>query len=181
MARVPDLDPAEMTPQQKRIHDDIAAKRGGTVRGPFAIWLRTPEIADRANQFGNVVRANGKIDKRLFELMVLIVARHWSAPYEWFAHEKHAVSAGVSSDVIEAIRHGRTPDFARDDEKLVYDIVSELNISRDLSQPCYDRGVAHFGLELFIEFVTAIGFYIMVAVVLKAFDAPVPGGSRPLP
>jgi hypothetical protein len=32
-----------------------------------------------------------------------------------------------------------------------------------------------------IEFVTAIGFYTMVAVTLNAFDAPVPGGKAPLP
>jgi hypothetical protein len=50
-----------------------------------------------------------------------------------------------------------------------------------LSQATYDRGVEHFGLELFIELVTAIGFYTMVAMMLNAFDAPVPGGSRPLP
>src|ERR1700682_683463 len=86
MSRVPDLAQSEMTPEQWRIHDEIASKRRGNVRGPFAIWLRTPAIADRANQFGNAIRDAGKLDKRLFELMV-IVARHWSAPYEWFAHE----------------------------------------------------------------------------------------------
>ncbi|CAN0496743.1 unnamed protein product, partial [Phaeothamnion confervicola] len=151
------------------------------VRGPFALWLRRPEIAERANAFGNALRADGRIDKRLFELMVLIVARHWSAQYAWFAHERHALKAGLPAEIIEAIRHGRQPEFARDDEKLVYDIVTELNQSRDLSEPSYRRGVALFGLDLFIEFVTAIGFYIMVAVMLKTFDAPVPDGTRPLP
>jgi len=42
-------------------------------------------------------------------------------------------------------------------------------------------GVGHFGLDLFIELVTAIGFYTMVAMMLNAFDAPVPGDARPLP
>ncbi len=154
MSRVPDLAPAEMTPDQRRIHDEIAAKRDGHVRGPFAIWLRTPAIADRANAFGNAIRVAGKLDKRLFELMVLIVARHWSAQYEWFAHEDQAL--------------------------LVYEVVSELNARKVLSQSTYDRGVAQFGLDLFIELVTAIGFYTMVAMMLNAFDAPVPGGARPL-
>jgi 4-carboxymuconolactone decarboxylase len=181
MSRVPDLAPDEMTPEQKRIHDEIASKRHANVRGPFAIWLRTPAIADRANQFGNAIRVAGKLDKRLFELMVLIVARHWSAPYEWFAHEAQALEQGVSSAVIEAIRHGRSPDFSRTDEKLVYDLVTELNGRKILSQASYDRGVGHFGLDLFIELVTAIGFYTMVAMTLNAFDAPVPGGGRPLP
>lgn len=181
MSRVPDLAPDAMTPDQKRIHDEIAAKRHGNVRGPFAIWLRTPVIADRANQFGNAIRVAGKLDKRLFELMVLIVARHWSAPYEWFAHEGQALKEGVSPAVVEAIRHGQKPDFPRDDERLIHDLVTELNERKVLSPATYDRGVGHFGLELFIELVTAIGFYTMVAITLNAFDAPVPGGGRPLP
>jgi 4-carboxymuconolactone decarboxylase len=181
MSRVPDLAPSEMTPEQKRIHDEIASKRRGNVRGPFAIWLRTPAIAERANQFGNAIRVAGKLDKRLFELMVLIVARHWSAPYEWFAHEDQALKEGVSPVVVEALRHGRRPEFSHADEQLVYDVVSELNTRRILGQATYDRGVAHFGLDLFIELVTAIGFYTMVAMMLNAFDAPVPGNARPLP
>lgn len=181
MARVPDLLPERLTPQQKRIHDEIAGTREGTVRGPFAIWLRLPEVADRANQFGNVLRLHGKLDKRLFELMVLVVARHWSAQYEWFAHEHAALKVGLSADVVESIRARRRPAFADADEALVYDIVFELSETRALSQPGYDRGAAALGLDLMIELVTAAGFYTMVAMMLNAFDAPVPGGERPLP
>lgn len=177
---MPDLAPEEMTPEQKRIHDEIAADRSGTVRGPFALWLRLPELADRANQFSHALRRRGRLDQRLFELMVLTVARHWSAQYEWFAHEKHAVKF-FSSDVIEAIRAGRKPSFARDDERLIYEIVTELSETRSLSPRSYDRALAALGLEQLIELVTATGYYSMIAMVLNAFDAPVPGGARPLP
>ncbi|HZE45327.1 MAG TPA: carboxymuconolactone decarboxylase family protein, partial [Xanthobacteraceae bacterium] len=64
---------------------------------------------------------------------------------------------------------------------LIYDVVTELNERKILGQATYDRGVGLFGLDLFIELVTAIGFYTMVAVMLNAFDAPVPGNARPLP
>jgi 4-carboxymuconolactone decarboxylase len=123
----------------------------------------------------------GKLDKRLFEIMVLVVARHWSAQYEWFAHAKQALAAGVSPEVVEAIRHKRKPAFARDDERLVYDLVTEMNGTRTLSQSTYDRTVAAIGLDDTIELVTALGFYTMVAIMLNGFDAPVPGGERPLP
>src|SRR3954453_16574182 len=78
MARVPDIAAEQMTAEQRRVYNEIGGARGGIVAGPFAIWLRNPEIADRANQFGNVFRVGGKLGKRLFELMVLVVARHWS-------------------------------------------------------------------------------------------------------
>jgi 4-carboxymuconolactone decarboxylase len=180
MARVEDLKPESLTPEQKAIHDRIAGSRGGTVRGPFAIWLRNPPIADAADKFGTILR-KGKLDGRLFELMVLLVARHWSAQYEWFAHERHAREVGIPEPVIEAIRHRRKPELERDDDRLVYDLVTEMNETRTLSQPTYDRAVAMLGLDLVIELITSLGFYTMVAIMLNGFDAPVPGGARPLP
>src|SRR5262249_9144008 len=165
----------------KRIHDAIASARSGTVGGPFAIWLRLPEIADQANQFGNVLRSHGKLDRRLFELMILVVARQWSAQYAWFVHERAARQAGVSDVVSEAIRAQRTPPCEGDDERLVYDIVTEISTTKTLGQASYDRLIAALGLECTIELITATGFYTMVAMMLNAFDAPVPGNARPLP
>ena len=180
MARVPDIPPEEMSEDQKRVFQEIGGARGGVVRGPFAIWLRNPQLADQANQFGNAFRVTGKLDKRLFELMVLVVARHWSAQYEWFVHERNGLAAGLTQEIVDAIRTQSTPEFAREDERVVYDTITELNETRTLSQPTYDRALATLGLDLLIELIAAAGFYTMVAMTLNAFDAPVPGGKRPL-
>lgn len=181
MSRIPHLPPESLSPEVKRIHDEIAGPRHGNVNGPFAIWMRTPEIADRANKLGNQLRMKSTIEPRLFELMVLIIARTWSAQYEWYAHEPPARAAGLGNAVIEAIRARSKPEFERDDERVVYDTISELNERRVLSQATYDRALALFGRERLIEFIADAGFYTMVAMTLDAFDAPVPGGGQPLP
>ena len=181
MARVPELAVATLSPEQRRIHDEIAGPRRGHARGPFAIWLRRPELADAANRLGNVLRAEGRLDKRLFELMVLVVARHWTAHYEWHVHEEAGRAGGLAPDVIEAIRARRRPDFARDDERLVYDTITELNDKRSLSDATYARAETALGLDLLIELIAGAGFYTMVAMTLDAFDAPVPADGRKLP
>jgi 4-carboxymuconolactone decarboxylase len=181
VSRLRSLDPGELSPIQKKLFDEIAGPRGGTVAGPFGVWLRRPEIAERANQFGNVLRVEGKLDKRLFELMVLVVARHWSAQYEWFVHEPAARKAGVDDAVIEAIRLGSPPAFSFDDEQLVYDFVTELCESRTVSEKTYERVSAALGTDLTIELVTGVGFYTLAAMMINVFDAPVPNGARPLP
>lgn len=181
MSRVPDIDPAGLSAEGRRLFQEIAGPRGGVVRGPFAIWMRNPAIAEAANRLGNELRLNGKLDKRLFELMILVVARHWSAQYEWFAHERAALDAGVTHEVVEAIRARRVPDFTRDDEAITCRLVTELNETRTVSDATYAEAEAAFGLDLLIELVTAQGFYTLVAMMLQAFDAPVPGGERPLP
>jgi 4-carboxymuconolactone decarboxylase len=180
MARVEPLAAGSLSHEQRRIHDEIAATRGGAVRGPFAIWLRNPALADAASRLGNVLRTDGKLDKRLFELAVLVVARHWTAQYEWYVHAKHGLAAGLSEEAIGAIRDRRRPAFAREDEKLVYDVMTELVETKAVSATSYDRVVAAFGLDLTIELFSVAGFYTMVAMVLNAFDAPVPEGEPPL-
>jgi 4-carboxymuconolactone decarboxylase len=179
MARVDSLRPEELTPDQQRIAGEIASTRN-RVGGPFAIWLRTPAIADAANRLGNTLRHDSNLDRRLFELMVLVIARHWGAQYEWFVHEGGARHAGLSEPVILALREGRLPVFARADEQLVYDVVTELQSSRTLTNETYTRALAAFGLEPLIEFISAAGFYTMVAMILNAFDVPSPDGARPL-
>ncbi|SRR5579875_288893 len=181
MSRVPEIKTEKLTSVQKSIYDQIAQARGGMVAGPFAIWLHAPRLAEGANQLGNAIRLEGKLEKRLFEMIVLITARHWSAQYAWFAHEQAALAAGLAPELVEALRNRRVPNFTRDDERVIYEIVTELYESRRLSDSSFERARLHFDLEVLIEAITAAGFYTMAAMVINAFDAPVPGGRQPLP
>jgi 4-carboxymuconolactone decarboxylase len=170
----------EMTPTQRRLHDEIAAARGGAVGGPFAIWLRMPVIAHRANQLGNALRLDGALDKRLFELAVLTVARHWSAQYEWHVHAKAALGAGLAPSLIESIRTHKEPEFSSPQEAIVYAVSLELQKSKTIAPETYAKALDALGLERMIELITVLGFYTTAAMMLNAFDVPVPGGGRPL-
>jgi hypothetical protein len=113
------------------------------------------------------------------EIAVLTIARHWSADYEWFAREKNALKAGLPASVIATIRRGRCPEFATDDQKLVYEIICELNATKRLGAATYERAVASLGLEKMIELVSVAGFYTTAAMMINVFEVPVPGGARP--
>ena len=180
MSRVPDLDFDGMSPEQQDLYAEIKGPRG-VVAGPFAIWLRVPRLAEAENRLGNAVRLDGQLDRRLFEIMILVIARHWRAQYEWYQHAIAAEGLGVDPALIEAIRVGATPAFEDDAQRLIYDLTLELQTARTLSQPTYDRALAALGLEVLIETITAAGFYTGVAMMLNAFDAPVPGNATPLP
>jgi len=178
LARLDPLKMEELTPEQKALHDELFRNRK-RVSGPFPIWLRNPAVADAANRLVLSLRENGKLEKRLYELIVLVVVRHWSAQYAWAAHEAVAAAAGLSAETIEAIRHRRKPDLKKDDERLIYETVSELLERKPLSQSTYDRFVKQFGLDLAIEIISIAGLYSMVATVLNGFDVPTPNGERP--
>jgi|SRR6516162_2878710 len=180
MTRVPEVLPDQLSPEQRKVHDLIVSTRGGVIRGPFAMWIRNANLAAAANALGNAVRLEGKLDAKLFELIILVIARQWSAQYEWFAHAQEAERVGLDPAIIEAIRTHRVPSFKSPRETVIYEMVRELIDTRNLSDATYNRARDMFGIDLVMEVVTVAGFYTLVAMMLKAFDAPVPGGARPL-
>ncbi|MGZ8482657.1 MAG: carboxymuconolactone decarboxylase family protein [Candidatus Binatia bacterium] len=179
MPRLPELNEAKLSPQQKVIYDDIMRVRG-RVRGPFAVWLRNAELAEGALKLQDMFAARVQMERRLIQLMILVAARFASAQYAWHIHEPHALQHGISPAIVEAIRERRTPDFIREDERLVYDITLELNTTQRLSDTTFGRGMALFGEQQMVELVSGVGFYAMVALTLNAFDVEVPDGKKPL-
>src|SRR4051794_13203164 len=165
----------ELTPEQKELYGVVGRGRA-QVAGPFGVWLRNPPLADAANRVTLALRENGKLDKRLFELIVLIAARAWGASYAWAVHEPVAVKAGLSPDVVEALKQQRKPDFKNADEWIIHEALTELLETRSLGQANYERLIEKFGVDLTIEIVSVAGFYGMIAAVLKSFDVPTPNG-----
>ena len=178
MARLDPIAYDDLTPEQKTVHAKLAGTRK-RVGGPFAIWLRIPNVAHTADEFMDSLRKHGLLEKRLFELIVLTVVRHWSAQYAWAAHEPNAVAAGLAPDVIVAIREKRKPEFKQADERLIHQVVTELLDTKELRAATYERMLDQFGLDRTIEAISVAGFYGMVATVLKGFDVPTPNGERP--
>lgn len=179
MNRLAELDEANLTADQRRIYEKIMRVRG-RVRGPFAVWLRNAELGEYTLNLQDMFASRVSLERRLVQLMILAAARLSTAQYAWFIHEPHALNHGIAPEIIEAIRHRRTPDFAREDERAVYDITVELNTTRSLSEANFQRGMALFGERAMVELVSAIGFYSMVAMTLNAFDVQVPDGKKPL-
>lgn len=179
MSRIPPLDPSALTPDQQRVAGLIAGARKN-VRGPFTIWLRNPVLAEHANAFGVALRDSKILDRRLFELAVIVVCRAFSVQYAWSSHAPAAEAAGVSPTVIAAIQENRKPEFSREDERVVYDVASEIMATKELSPATYDRAIAQFGVEGTVDLVSTVGYYAMVGIFLKSFDVPTPTGDRPL-
>ena len=178
MARLDPLPVDKLSPEQKAVHDKIIGNRK-QLGGPFSVLLRNAALADSANDVVDVLRANGKLDKRVYELITLIVSRHLSAQYVFAVHEPIARNVGVSDDVIEAVRARRKPAFTKPDEAVAYDAVTEVLAGKVLSEPTYKRLIETFGLDLAIEVAATAGLYSMLGTVLNTFDIPAPDGARP--
>src|SRR5258708_38946575 len=99
----------EMNPAQKTMIEHLFSgeRRGAT--GPFNVLLRSPEMGDIAQQFGASMRFKSSIPPKLNELAIIITARYWTSQYEWYAHHRAALAAGLSPAIADAVAAGKRP------------------------------------------------------------------------
>jgi 4-carboxymuconolactone decarboxylase len=172
--RMPAIPDAQMSPNQKRVMDEIAAGPRGRIGGPFIPLMRSPELMNRLQKVGEYLRFQNTVGLRNSEFAVLIVARHWSQPIEWAIHRPIAEKEGVLPATCDAIAEGRRPDNMTDDETLIYNVLEELRNNRSLSDPTYAQLLKRFGEQGVIDLVAHYGYYSLLAMTMNVARTAVP-------
>lgn len=174
MSRLPTLSTDTLTEEQKRVHDLIAKGPRGRVGGPFLAWLQAPQLAERAQALGEYCRFHSSLPPRLSELAILVTAVFWHAGYVWNAHAPLALKGGLAETVIEAIRTGAAPPFAREDEHATHAFVSELLSAHEVSETTWKRALAALGSVGVVDLVGILGYYALISMTIKSFEVPLP-------
>lgn len=179
MARLPDLELDEMTPEQRSVAEEIMAGPRGGLRGPFQAWLRSPELAEHGQRLGAYSRFGTSLSKNLSELAIILTGKHWGAQYEFYAHARLALEAGVAEPIVEAIRTGGTPTFEDEREQFVHDFVTEYLQTHRISDATYQRGLDLVGERGILDIVAVVGYYSLVSITLNVFEVDLPEGVEP--
>ena len=180
MERLSPLTDDQMNERQQAILEDIrSGPRGPSAHGPFLAWLQSPDLADRAQKLGEYLRFEAQMDKRLAELAILTVARKWTAQFEWYAHKKFAISAGLSEAVIDSIEQREQPKFVNEDERAIYNFSIELQKSCTVSDSIFDEAVRHIGRTGVTDLVGLLGYYTLVSMTLNVYQIPLPNSAPP--
>ena len=177
MPRIPDLDPAKLSPEQRKVHDAILSGPRGHVVGPLRVWLQSAELADRAQALGAFCRFGTGLPPRLSELAIIITGAHWRAGFEWFAHAPIAIKAGIDPAAVEAIRTGKEPKLKQADEAAVYAFAHELLTTHAVSDATYQTAVAQLGKKGVVELTGILGYYGLISMTIKAFEVRLPPGT----
>nr|WP_286207845.1 carboxymuconolactone decarboxylase family protein [Hephaestia sp. MAHUQ-44] len=166
-----------MTPAQRKVYDDVVGGPRGMMVGPLRAALHNPELADLWQQFGALLRYRTSLDPRHSELAILVTARAWTCPFEWVQHEAPALAAGLTRDMLDALRHGRRPVFEREDDAAVHDFAEELQRERTVGNAAYAAALDVLGVAGVVELTALIGYYTLVAMTLNAHAFDLPAGT----
>ncbi len=177
--RYPPIPEADWTDEQRaRVQPMLDGPRKAIV-SPFVPLMRSPDLMDRVQHVGAYLRYDSAIGIRLSELAILCTARHWNQPVEWAIHAPIAQREGIDRAVIEALAAARMPDFAHEDEAVVYATADELLRTRRLSDATHARALALFGEQGVIDLFGVIGYYSMLSVVMNGAQTAIPATTAP--
>ena len=169
----------EMTPPQKTMLEHLLSGPRGGANGPFNVLLRSPEMGDLAQQFGASTRFKTSIPAKLNELAIIITARYWTSQYEWQAHHRAALQAGLAPAIADAIAQGRRPAGMQKDEEAVYNFCSELLKTKQVSDATFNAAKDVVGERGVVDLIGVMGWYNMVSMLLNTDRYPVPEGTQP--
>ncbi len=178
MNRLPPIDPQQLNDAQRVVYDRIANGPRKGVRGPLAIWLHRPELAECAQALGRYCRYDSCLEPRLSELAILLMGRHWLAEYEWAAHKPFALEAGLAPEIIDAIRDGKSRAFRKPMRRWFIASFVNCTIPAALATAS-TKFIELLGNDAAVDLVGIAGYYTLISMTIKVFEVPPPAGVAP--
>lgn len=177
--RIRDLSVMHMNEAQRRVAEEAVAGKRGRVPAPLRAWIHSPEFGERAQRLGEFLRYDTCLGPQLSELAILVTARFWTSQYEWYAHKRDALKAGVDPSVIDAIAERQPPSLTDAKASAVYDYACALHEMHLVPEHVHTAALRELGEQGIVELVGIIGYYTLVAMTLNAFEIGVPEGEMP--
>lgn len=153
MMRVAPYPPDEMPPAVRALHDDMAekvaqhlkgfvsARTDGALVGPFPPMLRFPQFGQGAWAYTKALIENSTLPKPAHEVAILVTGAAFNSRYELYAHERVAVSVGLSPAKVATIAAGQRPADLTEQEQAAYDAAAALAGGRSLPESTYRRAL----------------------------------------
>ncbi|MEU2624125.1 carboxymuconolactone decarboxylase family protein [Streptomyces sp. NPDC007157] len=167
-----------MDPRQRELAARIAGRRGA-VRGPFRVWLHSPEMCERAESLGAFARFDCSLPERLRELTLLMAARNWDAQYSWNAHVHKAIEAGIPEAAVKAVAENRPAVFDDEADQAFYQFCREVLEEHFVTDETFARALAHFGPKRLVDTIGALGNFTMLGMCLNTFQVDLQADREP--
>ncbi|CAG9269646.1 carboxymuconolactone decarboxylase family protein [Paraburkholderia caribensis] len=170
---------ATMSAEQQAVVDQVSKGPEKKIENSMNLWLRSPGLALPLGKLSEFVRFGGVIPNSLKELVICVVARHWTAQYPWSAHYGMAAEEGISTAVLDQIAVGKVPDSLSKDERRVYDFARALLAGGEVDEAVFKPVHDQFGDAGTVELVGLVGNYTLVCMNKNVDMVPPKPGKAP--
>ena len=173
----------EMDEFGKKVYDRIADPGRNSLvgmQGPAGIRLASPRIANAMEDVNNYVRYQTGFGDRLTEIAIMTTAREMDHQFEWAAHEKAGLKAGVEPALIDVIKFKKPLTGVAEKEAVTIQFGRELFGQRKVAPETFAHALRLYGKKGLVDLVSLMSQYTATAALLTAFDMQLPEGQKPL-
>ena len=173
-----------MTPEQRAIAERRFSGPLQRLGAPMNVLIRSPQLAARVEPLSDFLRiAPLAISNRAREMVILMMARFWTAQYPWSAHGAQALKEGLSAetlnDIAAGVTAGKRPRDLQTDEAIVYDFVASVLERKGVSDTVFAAVVQRYGERGMAELIGLIGAYTTTCVATAVDNFPAVEGAVP--
>jgi hypothetical protein len=174
LSRLPPVTPEDLDEEGRKL---LAARQNFTPGpGPTHVTVYSPT----GRSVGVPTGENSPIGARQFQLAVLIAARHIDQQYEWSAHEPAGRRQGLEQNVIDVVKFDRPVTGLADKDATMITFGRTLLRENKVSSELWAKMVALLGRQGTVDFMTIMGDYIRVGIMLNAVDQHLPANREAL-
>jgi 4-carboxymuconolactone decarboxylase len=178
MARVPYVSYEELDSAGKEIYDRIRRDRNSKEVGfQFRAMLHSPEAAGYLTSMGAQLRFKSAIPDDLKELAIIVLAREWGSDIEWTAHAALAAKAGVSAEVIEGIRTGKSNVALTEPQRVVVTFMQQLSREKKLSDENFAAAQKLLGTRGVVDLTLTCSYYTAINMAQQALKPEMEAGK----
>jgi 4-carboxymuconolactone decarboxylase len=174
LSRLPPVTPEDLDEEGRRL---LAARQNFTPGpGPTHVTVYSP----RDRSLGVPTGENSPIGARQFQLAVLIAAREIDQQYEWSAHEPAGRRQGLEQAVIDVVKYDRPVTGLADKDATMITFGRTLLRDNKVSSELWAKMVELLGRQGTVDFMSIMGDYIRVGIMLNAVDQHLPPSREAL-
>ena len=177
--RFPQLSLDALNHLQRPLAEQILKVSSVGLGGPYNVLLRSPVLGQRVFDLLHYLRWNTSLPLALNEFAILIIGRQWRSQVEWFAHAPIAIKAGLAPGIVAELKANRRPSGMTADEAIVYDFVTELTRTHQVSDATFEQARALLGEQQVVDLTATAGTYVTLAMLLAMAEQDVPPGKEP--
>lgn len=176
MARLRSLEREDLAPADRHVYDDIAASRGG-VPPNYKVLLHSPSAVARMAALGSYVRFESPLPARTKALALLTVARETDGDYVWTMNQPHAGTAGLTEDMITAIRERRALACLAPEDAAIVQFTLEILTQHRITEATFRAVQQQLGDAGVVDLLLFIGYYTSLSHALSALEIHPPRPS----
>jgi len=177
---MPRLDPittkAALPAEHQQVADAVL-KVFGHIRGPFAMLLHSPKLAEQLLPLVTFVREGSIIEPNLRFAGILTAARERDAEYVWAAQVEQAGENGIRRELIDLIRAKGDPSTLPAAEGAVIVYVRQLMRTNRVDHAAFNALQKEHSAQWLVELTAIVNFFAFVAGICNAMEVPAPSGG----